>query len=578
MADSTYTSGSINFTGLGNGTDFNSLIDGLIDVEKNRVRRLESWKASWELKNEYFKDLNTKMLTLKTSLEGLDSMSEFMTKEVSSANSNILTATATADAIEASHTVEVGQLAKNDVLITTSGANALDTSITSADTSFTFSYGGESITIDNISAGTTLEGFVNILNNHPDSRGKIQASTIYDGSVYHLQLTGADQGAENQIIISNAGAIAFGPADFTETQNAQNSQIRINGFPASNAGWIERPTNVIDDAITGLKLNLKDADPGNTISLAVTTDNQSIIDNATKFVEAINIVRAQIISITKVDETKGTVQTGGTQLTTEKKGSALTGNYGIDMISQKLKEITADMGIGFQHWDADALTGDRYSALSQLGIMTDAEEGSPTYGLLTIDYEKLNEAVEEDPNSVTKLFSLKPTGESSSPDFTVMSVIEGTTKAGSYDVRITSDGTQITSAFINGKEAKISGWEITALEGEATGMSIRLDNLTAGTHSGKASVKVGKTGELIEELEELTKPFNEFTYEGGPLAVLQNNYNDIMASIDDKIAYENTRIDKMQRTLRLKYARLDALLGQYQLRQGQLSNAIGQLQ
>ncbi|WP_319472067.1 flagellar filament capping protein FliD [uncultured Pseudodesulfovibrio sp.] len=82
---------------------------------------------------------------------------------------------------------------------------------------------------------------------------------------------------------------------------------------------------------------------------------------------------------------------------------------------------------------------------------------------------------------------------------------------------------------------------------------------------------------MIDELTELTKPFNKFTNEGGPLAVLQNNYNDIMDSIDDKIAYENRRIEKLERTMKLKFARLDTLLGQYNLKQTQLTSAITQL-
>ncbi|BCS90302.1 flagellar filament capping protein FliD [Pseudodesulfovibrio sediminis] len=563
MSDSTYTSGAINFAGLGNGTDFNSLIDGLVKVEQNRVVRLENWKASWELKNEYFKELNTQMLTLKTTLQNYDSVNEFMTKAVSSSNTDLVLATGNAKAQEASHTLEIGQLATNDVLITTSGANSLTSSVTSADTSFTFSYGGTSYTLNDIAAGTTLEGFVHIINNHPDSKEHIRASTIFDGSVYHLQINGMDQGADNQVVISNAGSIIFGSGDFTETQNAQNSQVRVNGFPASNAGWIERSSNTVDDVIEGLTLNLKDASPGETVSLTITTDQQSMQDNVTSIVQAINMVRAQVIAMTKVND--------------EGEGAVLTGNYGVDMVSQKLKNITAEIGLGFKPYDQDTLLGDKYASLSQLGILTDAEDGSPTYGLLTIDYEKLAEAISDDPTGVAELFSAQAIGESASPDFTYKSSIEGTTKAGLYEVEIVSDGTQITSATINGEEASISGWEITGLTGEATGMAIRLDNTTAGTHSGEISIKTGKTGEMIDELSELTKPYSEITHEGGPLAVLQDNYRDIMDSIDTKIKYEEKRIEKMEQNLRLKFARLDALLGQYQLTQGQLDSSIAQL-
>ena len=563
MADSTYTSGSINFAGLGNGTDFNSLIDGLVDVEMNRVRRLETWKSSWETKNDQFKSLNTQMLSLKTTLEGFDSINEFMTKSVTSTDTTMLTATADSDAQESSHTIEIGQLATNDVHITASGASSLTTSVTDTDTFFTFSYAGTSYTLSNISAGTTLQGFVNIINNHADSRNYIRASTIYDGSVYHLQITGLDQGSDNQVVISGAGDIIFSGSDFNETQDANNSQIRVNGFPSSGGGWIERSTNTINDVIEGITLNLNDAEEGTDIKLNVVTDTSSVKANVASFVEAVNVVRAQIQAITSVDD--------------DGQGSILTGNYGVDIIAQNLKFITADMGLGFTYYDNDTQTGDRYSALSQLGIMTDAEEGSTSYGLLKIDYDVLDAALEDDPTAVAELFSAKYLGESQSTDFTYTSLVEGTTKAGLFDIEIVSDGTEITSATINGEPAKISGWGITGMSGDALGLGIRLDNTAAGSYSGQVSIKMGKTGQMINELTALTKPYNEYTYEGGPLAVLQDNYRDIMEGIDEKISYETTRIEKMETNLRLKFARLDSLLGQYELRQGQLDSSIAQL-
>ncbi len=561
MAD--LTSGAINFTGLGNGTDFNQLIDGLINVEKNRVVRLENWKLGWETKNDQFKSLNTNMLSLKTTLESIDTMSEFLAKSVTSTDSTRLTATAGKDAQQASHTIEIGQLATTDVHITASGTSALTSSITTADTDFTFSYAGTSYTISNITAGTTLEGFVNIINNHADSRGKIRATTIYDGSSYHLQLNGAEQGADNQLIISNTGSLVFGAGDFNQTQDAVNSQIKVNGFPSAAGGWIERSTNTVNDIIEGITLNLNEAAIGTEIKINVNTDKDKVKENIVKFVDEVNLIRAQIKKMTQVDE--------------EGKGSILTGNYGVDIVGQNLKNITADSGLGFTPFDPDTLLGDTYTSLSQIGILTDAVEGSTTYGLLKIDFEELDKALEADPDAVAELFSVKNQGESQSPDFTFTSLIDGTTKAGSYDIDIVSDGTQITSATINGEPAKISGWEITGLSGSATGLALRLDNTAAGNHAGTVSIKTGKAGEMIMELDELTKPYNEFTYEGGPLAVLQNNYNDIMDSIDDKIAYENTRINKMEANLKLKFARLDALLGQYQLRQGQLDSAAAQL-
>ncbi len=174
----TYTSGAINFTGLGDGTDFNQLVDSLVNVEQRRVTRLETWKSSWAQKNTQFKDLNTQMLSLKTTLEKLDTVNEFMSKSVSSADTSIITATANSDAQQGAHVIEVGQLASSDVQITASGVSSLSTAVTTTNTNFTFSYAGETHTISNISANTSLSTFVNIINTHPESSGVIRASTI----------------------------------------------------------------------------------------------------------------------------------------------------------------------------------------------------------------------------------------------------------------------------------------------------------------------------------------------------------------------------------------------------------------
>ncbi len=73
MASSVSTSGAITFTGLGSGTDFDSIIEQLIEVETAyRVTPLEEWKATWEEKIEAFQELNTQMLALQTALEAID--------------------------------------------------------------------------------------------------------------------------------------------------------------------------------------------------------------------------------------------------------------------------------------------------------------------------------------------------------------------------------------------------------------------------------------------------------------------------------------------------------------------------
>ncbi|MDD4732839.1 MAG: flagellar cap protein FliD N-terminal domain-containing protein, partial [Desulfovibrio sp.] len=229
---SDYTSGQINFAGLGNGTDFQQLIDGLVKIERNRVVRLESWKADWESKVEAFQELNTKMLSLKSSLESMDTMNEFLTKSVASTNSNVLSATADSSAEVASHTIRVNQLAQNAILTNQNGYLATDTVIApGADAVFEYSYQGMNHTLD-VPKGTTLQGLQNLINNDPDNPG-VKASLISDGSEVFLQFRGMDLGEDASLAIGAGTTVSgFAAGDFDVTQSNQNAQIRVNGWPA----------------------------------------------------------------------------------------------------------------------------------------------------------------------------------------------------------------------------------------------------------------------------------------------------------------------------------------------------------
>lgn len=573
---SDYTSGQINFAGLGNGTDFKQLIEGLVKIERTHINTLEAWKESWETKVEMFQELGTKLVSLESTLKSMDTMDEFTAKNVSSSDEDSLTATAGSSALLTSHSIEINQLAKNDIHVTNSGVSSLSDSVFTSSGSFTFSYQGESVTLSNIAAGTTMTGFVNLINNHADSRDKIRATTINDGTTHHLQIYGLDLGAESQVIVSNTSGMIFSAGDFGETQDAQDSQIKVDGFPPGASDWIERSSNSVNDVIDGVTLNLKKTTASNAaVNIGITTDIEGIKENVRTFVDQNNEVRTMIKQLTDVDTTGE-----------EAKGSILTGNYGVELlIGQRLKEVISGKGIGFQYWtetSPDNYTGDRYSALSQLGILTNADTGSANIGLLEIDEDELSEALSTDPDAVVELFSANYLGESDSPEVQYLSHINGSTEAGDYNVQYTVSGGQLVSATINGNAASVdaSTWQITGAGGTPeAGMALEVENRADGTYGNSdpdasdainVYLKLGKTGEMVDVLKDMTG-------EQGPLKILEDNYDSIIKNIEKKIDYEENRIDLYERNLRDRYARLDALLGRYDQMSGQLASSVNQL-
>ncbi len=548
----TTTSGQVHFSGLGSGTDFDTLIDKLVEVEQSRVKTYQTWKQSWLDKNDAFKALNSQMLTLRTSLQGMDTIGEFLKKSANSSNSSVLTATAGGDAESGTITYQVAQLAKNKTMVTSTGYASLTQDVNSlaVDAKFTYTYKG--VTVSNaIPATASLRDLVNIINANPANKG-VRATTVYDGSKYYLELKGMDTGEAASLVVSGATTLpGFLQGNFDVTQANQDAKLKINGWPLSNA-YISLPTNVVSDVVTGLTLTLKSSGAG---TVAVETDVDAVVENVRNFVTQVNTVRKMIKDLTKVD-------------TTTKEGSLLTGNYGLQIIGTIMNNITANPGIGFDR------TVDKYISLSPLGLSTDATEGSATQGQILLDEDRLRQALASDAAAVGAIFSATYAGSTDSSDISYNSYIQGISKPGTYTVNYTVAGGKLASVTIDGHPATFNS-NTGVITGGAgypeAGIVIQVNRLVNGSYSHHVNLRQGKTGELVDELADLTNA------QSGPLNVLQKNYNTIADNIQKKIDNENKRITQMEQHLRDRFSRLDTLLGKYDALQNSLKSQIAQL-
>lgn len=541
-------SGQITFSGLGSGTDFASMVDKLVQLERRHILRLESWKKEWVDKKAAFQDLNTKLLNLRTSMQGMNTMSKFLVKTADSVNKAVLTATANDKAQVGTHVIEVGQLAQNHILASQVGFSGQKTDITGGeDRELVYSYKGGAPKTITIPKGMTLEGLVNLINTHPENPG-VRAGIIKVAEEdFRLQLRGMDMGQGKEVVVHSSSIPGLLAGDFETTQNAQNARIKVDGFPLDDpnpdpgdpdAGkrWIERASNSVADLIEGVSVTLRDT---GTTTLNIAVSNDAVMDNVRKFVNEVNEVRSKIKELT--------------QVVGESSGSILTGNYGIQMIDSRLKSILAVKGTGFD------VNNDVFSSLSMIGITTDADQGSPTFGLLKLDEEVLDHSLRNRPTELARIFAADYIGSSDSMNFRYYNSVDGLTKGGEYVIKYTVSGGRVTSATINGRPASISDVdEITGAYGNPeAGLAVKVDNLTDGTYSGKAFLKIGKARELADTLKDLTDT------NSGPLNILKDNYKDITDNIDRKIEFEERRVSRMERDMRNRFARLESLLGYY---------------
>jgi len=551
---------SITFTGLGSGIDLSSIVKALVDNEKERfVTPIKNWKTSWEDKITAFQELNTKLSSLTTTVKSLDTPAEFLIKTASVSDSYVLSATAESSAFNGTTTITVNQLAQSEKEIHSGHPDSSSTAVTTVAGTFSYTYNGTNRSLS-VAAGTTLTQLAQIINNDPQNPG-VNASVLDDGSgtatAYHLVLSGTSTGASYTITsishtLNNFATGGGSGGGFDETQTAQNAQFKIDGYPTS--GWIERTSNTISDALTGITFTLKDI---GTATITVSPDTEAIKENITKFVNSFNEIRKYIKEKTAFK-------------TTTNEAGILLGNYAVDTIKNRLNAIVATTPLGFR----DGY--DTYVNLMQIGITTDATEGSETEGLLIIDTATLDEALSQNPDAVAHLFSAYFSGRSAHASLSYESYIDGITVAGTYEISFTTGSPPTAKIRLKGTtEWHDAVWDnatqtITGAAGyPEAGLVVKVTD-TSSSFTGEVDLQRGLAGVLKEELELLTDS------DEGPLAVLEDNYNSIIKSADDKIAFEEKRIALYEKRLKERYARLEALLGELNSQMSYLSMRVQQ--
>ncbi|MEW6659157.1 MAG: flagellar filament capping protein FliD [Thermodesulfobacteriota bacterium] len=559
-----YYQPSITFSGLGSSVDFQSIIDKLVSVESASINRYESWKSEWNDKITALETLNTKLTDFRTLAASMDTLTQFVDKTAASSDTSVLTVSASTTASSGTHSVLVNQLAQNEVEAH-QGLAASTTVINSSGSAkvFAFSYAGGAAVSISVADGATLADLASAINSSGANPGVtatvMDMGASYGATRYRLLLQGKDTGSTNSITIDDAlttldgtgGTENFESTTFTQTQAAQDAQIRVDGYPPGT--WIERSTNTISDVITGVTLKLVSSS-ATAVQVTITDDTSAMQDKIESLVEQYNDVVANIKEQTKYDSTTG-------------QAGILLGNYAVEIVKSALNSIGTGNAPGFQDPD------DPYLNLAMIGITTDSDESSDTFGQLLIDDTALEEALNDNPDGVANLMAayFQGVSDDTSGNITYYSAIPGITEPGIYEVTATVSGGVLTGGTINGHAATISGDTLTGQSGYPEyGLAVKI-NLVDGNYSGTVRLQMGKSGQFSEKLDDL------LSVTSGPLNILINNYQDIIDSIDEKIEAEQRRVDGIRSRLTTQFANVDSILSTLNQQSEYLSQQLAKL-
>jgi len=524
-------------SGFASGIDWQKTIDMLMQIERQPVDRMVQRKALYQQKTAAWNAISEKLTALQSSAQSIDTQDELLRKTAASSDTNIISASAKSGAVSGTHTIEVNQLAQSEVYVHSGGWADLNSTAVYSGTGgqFVYNYDGSTYTVS-VPNNATLLDLVQLINNDENNPG-VTASTIDDGGTtdpVHLVLTSDDPKSANSFSIdasTNLGTgTEFDDASWTRTKNAQEAEIRVDGYPP--ASWITRTSNVIDDVLEGLTLTLKDTTTS-AVNVSVEDDYTAIKQRVSDWVKAYNDVMKEISTDIRYDS-ENEVQ------------GILMGDSQVRTVRDQLTNIMVNVVPGLP-------SGSEYLSLGDIGLEVS------TSGTITINDDELQAALENNAENVANLIAKSTATNNSSLQF--LSSTDAT-EGGSYDVQATYLASGLLDASgtntIDGYAATVeSGNILVGKDGTPVeGLRVQFAYPGGGAGTASATVRYG-TGTAVQVDNKISTYTDSFD---GLIKGVKDAYQSQIDNLDDQItAYEQRLATKKEMLTKQFLAMEDAI-------------------
>ncbi|MEE4301201.1 MAG: flagellar filament capping protein FliD, partial [Pseudomonadales bacterium] len=266
---------SLSSLGIGSGLDIRGLVDQLVAAERQPVEtRLARREIEATTELSAFSRVSGALSSLDAALGAIDEATDFDLRTVATGDEDALGVTVSGGAALGAFQVVVERIAQRQRLGSVEQAAGSTFGGTAGD-GLTFTVADETFSVD-LSAATDLAGVRDAI--VEAAGGALSASlvTTDDGS-QALVLNASDTGEANAISIAYEGTLSAETFGFTTlNRNASgdpigslselDARIIVDGFAAT------RSDNRITDVLEGVSFDLRRADPGAIIEVAVASD------------------------------------------------------------------------------------------------------------------------------------------------------------------------------------------------------------------------------------------------------------------------------------------------------------------
>ncbi len=296
MATSDVASSVLLNMGNGSGIDIIKLARDLADVEvmpqQDRVTRA---KTDTEAAISAYAVLKYNVELLTEQFNGLNDAQELATPVAVSSNTSAISIGSTqGSAVSGSHQIDVTQLAASQRNRSSEYTSSTETLNSGSAFDITVTSNGSTQTISVDAGDDTPAGVVAAIN----ASGTGFTATLIDtgtaGANYRIVLQGPS-GADNAFTVSSTPDLGFHTAG-NQLQSAANALLTVDGMS------IERTSNTISDAISGVTLNLNAVASGT--SLQVTNDTTTLKEKLKELVATYNVVQVVLNELSDPDSTE----------------------------------------------------------------------------------------------------------------------------------------------------------------------------------------------------------------------------------------------------------------------------------
>ena len=540
----------ITSAGIGSGLDVNAIVTGLMNVERQPLTLLASKKTAFQTQVSAYGSLKSTLSTFQASVSALSSAAKFNAQTATSADTEVLTATADGKASVSSYAVKVNQLAQQQKIASAGFSNISNTVGTGTLTisfgtftpevlapptasAFTANTDKTDITIAINSSNNTLAGVRDAIN---AKNGSVTASIVNDGTNNRLIITSKDTGEVNSLKITTTdddtvntdatglSQLAYDPTATTgsgknlqQLQAAKDALLNIDGIS------VVKSSNTITDAIEGVTLKLLKTSNNVSVNLGIATNQDEIKKSVTSFVDGYNKLDTTLRSLTKYGGEGGI-------------SGALLGDATARSITNQIKAVFSNSISG-----AGSLT-----TLSQIGVSFQRD------GKLALDSTKLTTAISTNLGDIAALFA--PSAKATDP-LIAYSGSTSKTQAGTYAVTVSQLGSTTVNAIgtINGTAATGSATNLVGAAGSVTeGLSLKINGGALGAR-GTVTFSVGYAAQLDSVITSLLST-------DGLLSARTTGISTSIKRVDDQSAKISSRLASVEARYRAQYTRLDTLL------------------